>query len=214
MFGCVANTNDAVGLVLVAACGLLLTASTSARAQIGHADAEHIDSPPSYRFSLRPTIGLGLGSVGAGARVGFGGEYWLSKLAGIGLEASLLGQAAVGLRGENSSATTVALVAAVRDAPRGGHGIFTGALGYARVEHTHGGGFCGNFGGGSCPEATTHRYDGFTIGAAVGWLAHPGDSGFEIGPIFRVDVLLDPSRRSPGPFLLTANLALGYALLR
>jgi hypothetical protein len=202
-------------------CSLMLTASVSAQVHDKNnerapspeptRDSPSRAAPPSYQLSIDPSLGVGGGSPGFGGRLGVSGEYWLSSIAGIGLESALFGQAAI--FGDESSAGTIALVGALRTAPRHGYGIFTVGAGYARAKHIDKGGLCIDLFG-NCPKPRTRSYDGYTIGIALGWLAHPGDSWFEIGPVGRVDIVVDPHGRSPADYLITLNLALGYALLR
>jgi hypothetical protein len=168
------------------------------------------DDRPSYRLSLRPSLGLGAGSRGFGGRFGGTVDYWPGDTIGLGLQAATFGQAEI--LGEQANATTVALAGHVRSAPRGSYLFLALSAGYARVTRSEDDGCVELFG--TCPEPDVIRYDGYTVGTAVGFLAHPGRSWFEIGPVVQLDVMADPSGRVPADFLVTLNLTLGYALLQ
>ena len=196
----------------VAGWALLLVLAASVSAQ-DRGDPAKRESQRTYQLTIRSSPGLGGGSTGFGGRLGVGGEYWLSELAGVGLEGSVLGQGV--LFGDSSSATTVALAGALRSAPRGNYFLFALGVGYALVGHRDDrDGLCLDWWGDGCPEPTVYHYGGYTISGALGWLAHPGASWFEIGPLMRLDLVADPRGEAPVDYLFTFNLALGYGLLK
>jgi hypothetical protein len=132
-------------------------------------------------------------------------EYWLSDVFGVGLTAALSG-ATMLFNGE-TSARSIAIVAALRTAARRHYFIFDVSAGYARGQQSPGVGDCSYA---RSPDCLSH-FHGFTIGGALGWLSHPGGETFEIGPVARLDVIADPRGRMPADYYLTMNLEFGLA---
>lgn len=186
-------------------------------ADTGKTAAPSSDAAPRERYvlSMRPSIGFGSGRLGGGERVGVAGEYWFNDEIGGGLVGAVMQQQTGALidlgPGTWSAAWVLAPVIALRSAPRSSYFIATLGAGYASVtRQTHGGFLCL---GGCGPERRT-EYGGYALESSIGWLGHPGQSQFEIGPVVRFEALGDFRGAAPVDYLATLNLELGFALKR
>jgi hypothetical protein len=157
---------------------------------------------------VRTLLGLGLGSFGIATRLGFSGEYWLNDWIGLGGHGAFMGQSQIQILGDSSSSAeqTLAILGSVRTAGRGSYLYFNAGGGFARRSITN---EC-QFWSGDCVE-TTVRYSGYALIASLGLLTHPGDAGFEIGPVLQADVIRDLEGRFEDVSVYTLNLVLGYA---
>ena len=190
---------------LAASALLLMTELCASRAAAGSDVAEE----GRYFLSLRPSIGLGAGDIGFGGRVGAAGEYWFSNTFGAGLAGAAFGQGQI--FGPDSSAWAIAPLVAFRDASRGEYFFGEIGAGYARANLRQSSGLClGLFS--ECPPQTRIHYSGYMFDIAAGWVAHPGGV-LEIGPVARIDVVVDPSGRADNDFIATLNLELGVAFM-
>ncbi len=179
--------------------------------------AEMSEAPekPVYAWSLRASLGAGGGSLGIGGRAGVASEYWLTDVFSVGGTLTGLGQTSAWILGggTDSSAWVIAPVIGLRSDSMQEYFFGTLGAGYARVTRTELRGFCLDFGGG-CPPNQSTGYNGYGISAAFGWLAHPGSSGFEIGPVLRFEAVRDFRHEQPVDSLVTLNIELGLAFLR
>lgn len=170
--------------------------------------------PQKYVLSLRPSVGVGAGQLGGAERVGLAGEYWINDTIGAGLVGAVMQQQTGALidlgPGTWSAAWVVVPTVALRSAPGPSYFAATLGAGFASgTRQAHGGILC--FTG--CGADHRIEYTGYALEASVGWLAHPGRSSFEIGPVVRFDVVGDFAGRKPIDFLATLNLELGFAFL-
>jgi hypothetical protein len=143
--------------------------------------------------------------------VGGGGEFWLGESFGLGLEGAALTQGE--LFGDSTSAQFLAASVALRSAPGPGYFVLILGAGPARATHIETSGsseLCLGILGQRCTPATESNYTTFVADLALGFLAHPGRSLFEIGPVARFDLI---GGTSPA-FLMTINLELGIAVPR
>lgn len=163
----------------------------------------------TYAVSIRGSAGIGAGGEGIAGRFGLAGDYWLNDWLGVGLGGALLTQSVI--LQSSTQAQTLTFAGEVRSAPRGSYFFVSlgGGVANARTRNT-----CLDLFGTGCsaPPATT--YLGYTVAAAVGWLAHPGAGLFEIGPVGELDVVGDYRGSMPQGHLFTVNLVLGGAVRR
>jgi hypothetical protein len=162
-------------------------------------------------FSLRVTGGIGVGHPLFGYRLGLAGEYWLSRIFGLGVQGSFVRQTLV--LGEESAHEAAVVVAALRSALGDSHVVTAVGAGYAHVVHTHGSGLCLDLNGNGCSPRPVSRYGGVALAGAIVVLAHVGGSGFSIGPSLRLDVVFDPAGRTKPDGLATIGVELGYSAL-
>jgi hypothetical protein len=167
------------------------------------AGARGVHTPPPRRFyflSLRPTLGMGVGSRGIGILAGAAGEFWLNRFVGTGLEGGALAEGLFGGASANYALLDLALrTFDDRNSDPSGF-LATVGGGYARVRQL------------SNPSAP-ERFDGYCVALGLGWLAHPGRSDFELGPVFRGKLFGDLNGASVNG-LVTLNLELGFGLTR
>ena len=183
----------------------LLVGAPSARAQ--EPGARKSAPPPAYAVSARMGGGVGLGRPALSGRVGVSGEYWFSRTMGVGMTAALLRQSAI--FGDESASEGVGVLAALRSADNGHHFYFGLGLGYARVKHTDSALCLGE--PAMCGDRVLH-YNGLYVSSALGWLAHMSDGALEIGPMLRLDLLVDPQARVTADYAVSFGGELGFAL--
>jgi len=163
----------------------------------------------AYVFSVRPSVGVGGGWGGVGARVGIAAEFWPTRFVGVGLLGASLGQDPLG--SDYSTANLIAPVVTFRSGPKGGYFLGSLGAGYARARLIEGPDtVCLQ----QCVEGerSISRFNAYTVQAALGWLGHPSGSMFEIGPVARLDVIADARGDAPTNALITLNLEVGLAV--
>ena len=165
-------------------------------------------SASQLTYSLRATAGIGVGEPGFGYRLGVAGEYWLSSVIGVGAQGGLARQAAI--LGDESAYEIAELTVGLRSSPGPTPVIASFGAGYAHVVHTQDR-LCLDLNGNGCPPGAVTRFGRVAISGMLAWLAHPGATGFSIGPSLRFDIVFDAAGHTDG--LVTFNIELGFSQL-